>query len=91
MKIENKPVVISVIPSINSYFKLLEICLDFPPQGGFSPSEMVKRYKLSEKLIGESVEFDSGEMEKIKEVVKATNWNFRHKAIIDFADYIEKL
>lgn len=91
MKIKNKPVTIVQAPSITGYFKLIEICLDSPPQGGFSPSEMVKRFKISEKLKGEIAEFDSGEIEKIKEVVKATGWAFRSKEIVEFSDYIEKL
>ena len=91
MKIQNKAVIIPQVPQLKDYFSLLTICMDNPPHGGFTPSEMLKRYKITDKLIGESVNFDSGELEKIKEIVKSTPWNFRSKEIIAFSDYIEKL
>ena len=59
MKIQNKAVIIPQVPQLKDYFSLLTICMDNPPHGGFTPSEMLKRYKITDKLIGESVNFDS--------------------------------
>lgn len=91
MRILNTPVSIPQFPDIKDYFGLINVSLDAPPAGGFEPSEMVRRYRISDKLKGDYIEVDSDELEKIKECVAKTPWAFRSKIIIQFSDYIKGL
>lgn len=73
---------------------IANMALNSPPQGGWSTDEMRKRIKVMDKLenaeIGDSIELEDAEFEKILECSQI-KWKFFHKDIIAFEDYLLKL
>lgn len=76
-----------------TYKHLINKCLDTPPQGGWTTSVMRERITLQEKLNNakKEIEVNDNEFSVIKSCVIGAKWEFMHKNLIDFEDYIKTL
>ena len=100
MKIENKIITVNVTtklgitPIEKKYSDLIIEIVNAPPrEGGFTVTEMRSRLKLIEKLekANGEIEFQHGELMKVKECLALMQWKFISKEIVEFTDAIEKL
>jgi len=75
-----------------SYAELSVTALNNPPEKGWTTSEMRDRLRVSSKLedveAGVTIDFEDAEFNKLKECVLAVKWNFMHKDIVAFEDYL---
>jgi len=82
-----------------TFADLTILCLNLPPQGGYSVSEMKTRLPITEKLdtikldANGSVELEQAQLEKIQECENKMDghWTQPHKDLIAFSAYIRKL
>ena len=76
------------------YKKLIQICINNPPKNGWTTDEMRKRIKIEDKLenveVGGSVELEDAEFEKLLQCIMIP-WQFMHKDVIGFEDYLKSL
>ena len=76
---------------ILDYADLVVMLLNNPPKQGWTTSEMRLRIKIEDKLenteTDSTVEFEEKEVQKIIECLNMP-WSFKHKAIIEFEDYL---
>lgn len=72
-----------------SYFDIIKLCLDNPPQGGFSRDDIKKRNRIEEKLIGDSAELEHDEFYSLKKICNDMKWITRHTDLESFLDYLD--
>lgn len=73
-----------------TYAKLLQICLDVPPQGGFTTAEMKARLKVStvlDKAITE-ISLEDADHEKLVSLVKDMKWGIMSQDLIDLEEAV---
>lgn len=75
------------------YANLAMVGLNTPPQGGWTPTEMRERINVLAKLdapLGTKIKLEDAEFNL---VVACSNvkWQFMHKDVVAFIDYLEKL
>lgn len=75
------------------YSELAESCVNHPPQGGYSVTEMKDRLNLLGKLDHdkEVIKLEDAEADKLVECVKAMPWGRMHKDIVAFSDAVDKM
>jgi len=73
------------------YVDLAKLCIDSPPQGGFTVDEMRKRLKIAERLDEATarIELEDAEYEKLNELVSQYRWGIMHPDVIGFVDAVE--
>lgn len=75
-----------------TYFDIIKLCLDSPPQGGFSRDDIKKRNRIEDKLkgeIGSTVELEHDEFYSLKKICNDMKWNTRVEDIENFLDYLD--
>jgi hypothetical protein len=74
-----------------TYADLIKYCLDTPPQGGFSVSEMSKRIKILDILenseSGANLSFGKDQGNTIMQCIDSSKWSRMHRDITEFVDY----
>lgn len=73
---------------------LISLVMKAPPEGGFSPDEMRKRFKVLDKveaLTNEStaIELEDSEASLLSSLFKKYKWGKMDKFIVDFEDSIK--
>lgn len=93
-KFENKVTEITNGEVKMTYCDFAVLGLNNPPQGGFTVKEMKFRMDLISKFEnvkpGDIVKLEEDEFDKVYET-KVKGWNFMHKDIINYDNYLEKL
>lgn len=78
-----------------TYAELGLIALNNPPQGGWTTSEMRDRLKVVGKLEDNTeavtINLEDAEFNKLTECMKGVKWNFMHKDLVSFEDYLSEL
>lgn len=74
-----------------SYFGIIKICLDNPPQGGFSRDDIKKRNRIEEKLKGEKAELEHDDFHQMKKICNDMKWNTRHADLETFLNYLDDI
>lgn len=81
------------LPEVQSmmYADLAKLCIDSPPQGGFTVDEMRKRLKIAERLdtANARIELEDAEFDKLRELIGQYRWGLMHPDVIAFVDAIE--
>lgn len=72
-----------------TYFDLIKMCLDNPPQGGFSRDDIKKRNRIEEKIKGEVAELEHDEFHSLKKICSDMKWRVRSSEIENFFDYLD--
>lgn len=86
---------VSTLKIDDGYLSLFDLCsmiLERVPKEGITIKEMKSDLSMSDKFYGkeenEEVEFSAEEIERLKTLLNATRFPFRHKAFIEFSDFI---
>lgn len=75
-----------------TYTDLLKICLNNPPQGGFSVTEMRQRLKIIDSLetANGKIKLEDADYVLTSTCVKDFKWAQMHKDILEFIDHVLK-
>lgn len=69
---------------------LIRYCLDFPPQGGFTPSALKERSRIDAKIdgvaVGALIELEDADFATARKCVEEARWSARHADINAFLD-----
>ena len=69
---------------------LLRYCLDFPPQGGFTPSILKERARIDAKLdgvaVGATIDLEDADFATARKCAEDARWSVRHPDISKFLD-----
>jgi hypothetical protein len=70
------------------YADLIVMVLNQPPQGGFSPDEMRKRFRIDDVLKGggDEFRFEDADAKVLQACAKSMKWGHRHRDFVAFAD-----
>lgn len=73
-----------------SYAELLKVCLDVPPQGGFTTTEMKSRLRLANALdkANGHIELEDSDHSKLMELVKDMKWGVVSQDLIDLEEAV---
>ncbi|MEG0528995.1 MAG: hypothetical protein RR578_01475 [Bacilli bacterium] len=89
---------VSTLKVDDGYLSLFDLCamiLERIPKEGITIQEMKLDLSMSDKFYdrkeNEEVEFSAEEIERLKILLNATKFPFRHKAFIEFSDFIMNL
>ena len=67
---------------------MLRYCLDFPPQGGFTPSILRERARIDDVLAktepGTEIQLEDADFAVARKCVEDARWNIRHPDITGF-------
>jgi hypothetical protein len=71
-----------------TYSELLQVCLDVPPQGGFTTTEMKARLKVSTALdkANGHIELEDADYNKLVELVKDMKWGVVAQELVDMEE-----
>jgi hypothetical protein len=74
-----------------TYSDLIKILMNVPPKNGWTTSEMRSRMKIEDKIedveLNKEMQFEDAEYDKLVQCLNIS-WDFKHKDIIEFEDYI---
>ena len=69
---------------------LVRYCLDFPPQGGFTPSILKERARIDARLdgvaVGGTIELEDADFATARKCAEDARWSVRHPDISKFLD-----
>ena len=62
------------------YKELIELCLDFVPQGGFSPKDIRNRNRIQDALdkADKIITLEDADFENMENIIKESRWMIRH-------------
>ena len=91
----NKKTEITFEGKPSGFANLAMIALNTPPQGGWTTDEMRKRIKVLTKLdkqeLEAKIELEDAEFDTIHDCTKVLKWQFMHKDIVAFEDYLDEI
>ena len=73
-----------------SYAELLKVCLDVPPQGGFTTTEMKARLRVSSALdkANGHIELEDADYNKLVELIKDMKWGVVSQDLVDLEEAV---
>lgn len=73
-----------------NYKELLKICVNTPPQGGYTPEDMKNRVKILSVIDSSNGEmkFEDAEYNTLKECVNKSRWNVLAPELVEFIEYV---
>ncbi len=76
-----------------TYGKLIEACLDHPPDKGFSRKDLKERDRIEQAVqcSNGELELEDADADILKRLVRVMRWGKRHRSILDFCDDVEAL